>query len=344
MNYPPIIAFRRRSLLSLAAIFLLCTVPAFAQGLPAATGTPPKAAPKPTATPQPILWMDPGAVEKKDLVGGVAGREKAPKPPFTFIEENLNGSNPKIKIKDSEGIEWGVKWGTEVNSETFATRLLWAVGYFVEPAYFLPSGKIEGVTGLTRAKSFVQADGSFTDARFERHREKGVKKLDEEKSWSWIDNPFVGKPELGGLRVMVMLASNWDNKDLRDVKRGSNTAIFQTKEEAHYLVTDWGGSMGKWGNFLSREKWDCKGYSGQTKNFVKRVRNGVVEFGYAGQHTSDFAKDIKVSDIQWLMQYLGRLTDDQIRSGLEASGATAEEQSCFTAAIRDRIKQLQAVK
>ena len=45
-----------------------------------------------------------------------------------------------------------------------------------------------------------------------------------------------------------MMLSNWDNKDVRDVKRGSNTAIFQTPSEGgledRYLITDWGGSMG----------------------------------------------------------------------------------------------------
>lgn len=343
MKYPRTRTLRLRLLL-LSAILALCALPVAAQGLPSATGTAPKAPPKPKATPKPIIWMDPGEVEKLDLVGGIAGRDKAPKPPLTFIEENLKGTNPKIKVKDSTGVEWGMKWGSEVNSETFATRLLWAVGYFVEPAYFVPSGVVEGVTGLTRAKSYVKPDGSFTNARFERQRDKGVKKLDEDQSWSWVDNPFVGSKELAGLRIMVMLASNWDNKDLRDVKRGSNTAIFQSKDEARYLVTDWGGSMGKWGNFLSREKWDCRGYQSQTKNFVKRSRNGIVEFGYTGQHTSDFAKDIKVSDVQWLMQYLGRITDEQIREALEASGATADEQTCFTAAIRERINQLQAVK
>lgn len=336
-----------RSLLTLAAILsssvaLSATLSAtlMAQALPAATGT----VPKPTPTPKPLIWMDPGDVSKLDLVYGVGGKEQAPQPPFTFVEENLKGSNPKIRVKDAAGVRWSVKWGSEVNSETLATRLLWAVGYFVEAAYFVPSGKIEGVTGLTRAKDYVKPDGSFVNARFERQREKGVKNLDEERSWSWIDNPFVGSSELNGLKVMVMLVSNWDNKDVRDFKRGSNTAIFQTPQESRYLVTDWGGSMGKWGGFLSREKWDCKGYSSQTRSFVKGVRNGIVQFGYTGQHTSDFARDIKVSDVQWLMKYLGRLSDEQIRSALEASGATSDEQACFTRAIRERINQLQALK
>lgn len=296
---------------------------------------------------KPIIWQNPGAIEKLDLVGGSTGRAKAPKPPFTFVEESLSGSNPKVRVTDANGVRWTAKFGAEVNSETFATRLVWAVGYFVEPAYFVASGKIENLGKLTRAKDSVKADGSFADARFEMQKEKNVKKLEEEESWGWLQNPFVGKQELNGLKVMLMLTSNWDNKDVRDFKRGSNTAIFRTPlktgVEDRYLVTDWGGSMGKWGGLLSREKWDCKGFRSQTKDFIKGVKGDQVQFGYTGQHTDTFKNDIRVSDVKWLLQYLGRVTDDQIRAGLQASGATTDESECFTAALRDRINQLKNV-
>ncbi|MEO6727202.1 MAG: hypothetical protein ABIU20_02055 [Blastocatellia bacterium] len=298
----------------------------------------------------PILWRDPGAVESLDFAGGIAGRDAAPKPPFTFIEESMSGSNPKIRVTDANGVEWTAKFGTEVNAETFATRMAWAVGYFVEPDYFVASGRVQNVGKLTRAKSHVKSDGSFTDARFEKQREKGVKKLDEEESWGWLRNPFTGTKEQNGLKVMFMLLSNWDNKDVRDVKRGSNTAIFRYPAKAtesgqaedRYLITDWGGSMGKWGGYAGREKWDCKGFKSQTKDFVKGVRGDFMQFGYSGQHTDDFKSDIRVSDVKWLLPYLSRVTDDQLRAGLQASGATPDEVECFTQSLRTRINQLKA--
>lgn len=296
---------------------------------------------------KPVLWQSPGEVEKLDLVGGITGRAKAPKPPFTFVEESLSGTNPKVRVTDANGVRWTAKFGSEVNAETFATRLVWAVGYFVEPAYFVSSGKIENLGKLTRAKDSVRSDGSFNDARFEMQKDKDVKKLEEEESWGWLQNPFNGTKELNGLKVMLMLTSNWDNKDVRDVKRGSNTAIFRTPLkngiEDRYMVTDWGGSMGKWGSYFSREKWDCKGFKSQSKDFVKGVKGDLIQFGYSGQHTDDFKSDVRVSDVKWLLQYLGRITDDQIRSALQSSGATSEESECFTAALRDRINQLKNV-
>jgi hypothetical protein len=45
--------------------------------------------------------------------------------------------------------------------------------------------------------------------------------------------------------------------------------------------------------------------------------------------------------MKWLLQYIGRISDDQIRVGLKASGATQEESQCFTKALRDRILQMQ---
>jgi len=296
---------------------------------------------------KPVIWADPGAIEQLDLAAGIGGRAKAPKPPFTFIEESLAGSNPKVRVSDANGTKWTAKFGSEVNAETFATRLAWAVGYFVEPAYFVPSGKIQNLGALDRAKKSVQPDGSFVDARFEMAREKGVKKLDEEQSWSWIQNPFLGTKELNGLKVIMMLVSNWDNKDVRDVKRGSNTAIFQTPTkngvEDRYLITDWGGSMGKWGGVISREKWDCRGFRGQTKDFIKGAKGDQIEFGYSGQHSTTFKNGIRASDVKWVMQYLGRVSDEQLRAGLQASGATSEEVECFTQSLRDRINQMKNV-
>lgn len=295
---------------------------------------------------RPIVWRDPGAVETLDFVGGPGGREQSPKPPFTFIEEDHTGSNPKVKVRDASGNKWSVKWGSEVNAEVFATRIAWAVGYFVEPSYFVASGQIEGVKKLGRAQKYVDSDGHFTNARFEL-KEKGVTKLEGRQSWRWDNNPLVGTREFNGLKIVMMLVSNFDNKDARDIGRGSNTAIFQylvgDTVESRYLVTDWGGSMGKWGGYIGREKWDCKGYAQQTPEFIKGVKGGFIVWGWSGQHTKEGTEGITQSDVKWLLQYLGRISDEQIRAGLEASGATPEECDCFTKALRSRILQMKVL-
>jgi hypothetical protein len=68
-----------------------------------------------------------------------------------------------------------------------------------------------------------------------------------------------------------------------------------------------------------------------------------IEWGFKGQHTTTFDKDIRVEDVRWLMQYLGRLSDAQIRQALEASGAAQMETDSFARAIRERIARLAEV-
>jgi hypothetical protein len=306
-----------------------------------------RAGPAPLQTRRTAIWRDPGAVERLDFRDGPGGQGGAPAAPFQFVEEHSAGSNPCLSVKDARGRTWRVKWGDEVRSETFAIRLAWAAGFYAESAYFLSSGKIEGVENLERAQQCVADDCSFKDARFELD-EAGVEKMFDEHGWAWNDNPFVGTKELNGLKIMLMLTSNWDNKDVRDVARGSNTAIFQHRLpggaiEARYLIIDWGASMGKWGSVVFRRKWDSAGYESQTPEFIKGVANGVVTWGYVGQRTEDATDGISVEDVRWLYQYIGRITDEQIRDGLLVSGATDEEVESFTRAIRDRINQLKRV-
>ena len=307
-----------------------------------------KAGPRPLFGARHRLWRDPGDVERLDIESGPGGRGYLPKAPFRFIEEHSTGTQPCVSVHDADGRRWRVKWGPEVPCETFAVRLAWACGYYAEITHRLAEGTIDGCAALTRAADYVDAAGVFADARFELD-DPDVEKLFEEHSWSWTDNPFVGTPELAGLKVILMLISNWDNKDQRDVARGSNTAIYVTrlsrwKREAQYLIVDWGGSMGKWGgNVVTRGRWDAAGFAAQTPQFVTGVTNGFVQFGYTGQRTADARASITVDDVRWLCRYLGRVTDDQLRTALRVSGATPEETESFTASLRSRIEQLRHV-
>ena len=298
------------------------------------------------------IWCDPGAVEALDLAAGPGGRDGLPEPPFLFVEEHLGGSQPCVSVRDRRGRVWRVKWGPEVQVETLATRLAWAAGYHVEICYYVAEGCITGARDLRRANTAIDARGRFAAARFELDDPAIIKHFDEH-SWAWHDNPFVGSPELHGLKIVMMWLSNWDAKDVRDVARGSNTAIFEVlvdggassrrRREARYLIIDWGGALGRWGSIVRRGRWDCAGFAAESEHLVAGVHGNDVRFGYTGQRTADIATGIRVSDVRWLMRTLGRLTDAQIAAAVEASGGTREEIACFTAALRRRLDRLQAV-
>jgi hypothetical protein len=83
-------------------------------------------------------------------------------------------------------------------------------------------------------------------------------------------------------------------------------------------------------------------YAEQTRHFVKRSANGSLQWGFEGKNKEEVTS-VTLQDVQWLLQYLGRVTDAQIRTGLAASGATTEEVECFARSLRDRIDQLQQV-
>ena len=174
-----------------------------------------------------LIWRDPGAIEALDLAhgpGGAAIGARAAVPRSS--KSTLTGSQPCVSVADARGRLWRVKWGDEVRAENFAVRLVWACGYFAEVTHFVASGRIEGAHDLQRAASCIGEDCTFSEARFELD-DPAVRKFFEEHSWAWNDNPFVGTRELNGLKIVVMLLSNWDTKDRRDVARGSNTAIFE---------------------------------------------------------------------------------------------------------------------
>jgi hypothetical protein len=188
----------------------------------------------------PVLWTDRGDIKALDMIGGAGGREHAPTGKFTFVEEDMKGTSPKFIMRDDQGVKWKAKLGQEVKSETAATRLVWAAGYFTDEDYYLPELHVDNMPKLKRGSEFVSADGTVTGVRMERYL-KGQKK---EGNWSWFKNPFTGTKELNGLRIMMALINNWDLKEV-------NNDIYQEKgERPRYVVADLGASFGETGRLL----------------------------------------------------------------------------------------------
>lgn len=293
------------------------------------------------AAAQPHLWQDPGAVEQIDF-SRPAGGLNCPTGPFTFVEETFSGMSAKVLVRDASGVVWQVKGGPEARADAFSTRFVSALGYYAETICFIRQGRIDSLTvKLRRAGGFIQPDGTFTWASFER-RDPNLRFLPYVQ-WTWSKNPFEGSSQLRGLAIVAMLLSNWDNKDARNTWQGPNTGVLETKTDPPtriYFVTDWGQTLGSWKGLLVGKPWDVSAFEKQTPGFVRAVRNGYVEFGYRGQQP-DFAAGLKTEHVRWLMQYLGRITDAQIRIGLLAAGATADEEARFAVALRARIQQLQ---
>jgi hypothetical protein len=235
-------------------------------------------------------------------------------------------------VRDARGSTWSVKFGPEAKPESFSTRFAWAAGYFAEPAYFVREGVVEGAAGLSRAAQFIE-NGRFRDARFELRDEKTYR-LIPDSHWSLDDAPLKGSKELAGLKLVLMLVSNWD------VKRDNFSVMETAAGQRYYAITDWGASMGRTGDITGRSKWDCPGYALQSEHFVDSVGDGYVSFQYAGKERDVVGTNIRVEDVKWFVQRVGKLSNAQIQAGLAASGASPDETACFAEALGKRLSQL----
>jgi hypothetical protein len=299
-------------------------------------------------SPPEVLWRDPGDSGQLNLLYGAGGKAHAPVPgaTYTFVEEDTAGTSPKFDVNDAQGARWKVKLGQEPQSETAATRLLWAAGYFVDEDYYLPEITVTGLTPLHRGQAFVSADGTVRGARLERHV-NDVKKLGE---WDWSANPFLDTREFNGLRIMMALVNNWDLSS-------ANNAIYEQDGERRYLVKDVGATFGSTGNNFTRSKGVLKDYAdskfidkanAESVDFVMHSRSffmGVLAVNNYRDRArmEQFTRHIPRADALWLGQRLAQLSDDQLRDAFRAGGYTPAEVDGYVKAVQKRIAELLAL-
>jgi hypothetical protein len=291
------------------------------------------AAPSEAGTP--ALWADRGDISQLNLIWGIGSAEGQPKPPFTFDKEDTTGSNPKIKVIDANGVKWNVKFDEEVNAEIAASRIVWASGYMVEESYFVPSARIEGVSGLSRARKFVGSDGSISRAMFEKRPDQIARRRN---NWTWESNPFAGSKELSGLAILNALLNNWDAKNTNNNVLGMYDDDGKTVRD-WYLVADWGGTFGKMGGFTSHTKWDLDAFTRQA--FLDGVSGNQLRLHYSGKMGSGL-KAVPLEHARWFSGIISQLSDDQIRDAFRAAGANQTEVEGFTRRIRQKINELKA--
>ncbi len=301
-----------------------------------------------------ILWRDPGNISKRDLRYGAGSAALAPKPPFTYMKEEKGGVSPKVRVTDGKGVEWVVKLGIESQSETVANRLVWAMGYFAEEAYYMDRVEIKGLPRLSRGREFVENGRFLRGARFEPRRES----VDRGDEWKWLKNPFVGTRELDGLKTLMVLLANYDTSP-------QNNRILEVTDPAtgrienRYVVTDIGATLGKVGGMGGkRTKNNLKDY--RENKFIKRVKNGYVEFDYRtrpkglGYFTYIFSpgywrsqadkekamKRIPVENAKWMGSMLARLSDEQLRDAFRAANYDRATMDGYVSTIRSHINEL----
>lgn len=306
---------------------------------------------KPSA-PVNVLWRDPGDIASRNLLYGPGSPELAPVAPFTFVKEDKSGESPKFEVRDARGVEWRVKLGPEAQSETVSTRLVWAVGYFVEEAYYLAEAKVENMPKLSRGREYVTGDGIVRGPRFEPRRE-GVERG---PTWGWMENPFDESREMSGLKVLMILLNNFD-------ARKENNRVFYVDTEGGgreglYVVSDLGATLGRAGGLGGkRTKNNLNDFL--STQFVRGVDDGIVEFDYdtrprgfghlsvlhPGYYRGEVKKEkamrgIPVEHARWIGSLLSQLTEAQLHDAFMSAGYDEATAKGFIRALGERIAQL----
>jgi hypothetical protein len=276
-----------------------------------------------------VLWRDPGNTHRRDLLNGPGGESMRPDlRQVTLIEKEPGGGySTKYRVRDASGNEWVAKVGKEAQSETAASHLLWGVGYFTDTNYLVPSVRVEGLKK------------PLTNVRFSA-RPKDIKRVD---GFAWKENPFVGKREFQGLKVMMALINNWDIKDSNNkilVAPGQNG-----QKELQYEVHDLGGSFGKVSHIprflqFKPDRNNPKAYA--KSHLVDKVKDDRVDLHFSTKQKSLF-KNISVEDARWVGAQVSRLSDQQIEDAFRSANYTPEQVRLMTAAVRRRAAELNAL-
>jgi hypothetical protein len=273
------------------------------------------------------------------LFYGAGGPEGAPDTTatFTYVRRSTSGTQKKIIVQDVYGREWTVKFGPEARPETAATRIVWAAGFHVDQAYFVPYARIVGKENIVAR-----------NVRFER-RDDGYKEVG---TWKWKDNPFLGAPEFEWLKVLMALLKNWD------LKTSNNDIVIRKKEQGPriYYVADLGATFGATGNLWNKfplfgdlppsiafSSGKAKGNprSFAKERFIKEVRGGRVYFHGGRTRFRKLFDGVSVANARWMGNLLGRLSDKQLYDAFRAGGYNAGDAAQYVSVLRARITELQ---
>jgi hypothetical protein len=293
-----------------------------------------------------VIWQEPD-VKSRNLFYGPGGEKHQPEGPYTFIEEDMNGTSPKFVIRDRNDVKWTVKLGMEARPETAASRLIWAAGYFSNEDYFLPELRVDDMPAHVKRGATLIHGGVMRDVRLKRH-------LGDEKTedyWQWRNDPFLGTRELNGLKVLMALINNWDLKD-------ENNKVYAGKksEEREYVVSDVGATFGATGLTIpfSHSKGDLTTYT--RSRFITKVTPEYVDFGTPSRPALLYAfsprpffqrvrldslvKHVPRDDVRWIARILAELSPEQIRDAFRAADYSPEQIDGFSKVVSQRITEL----
>jgi hypothetical protein len=297
---------------------------------------------------KPIVWEDRGALTPSKVYWGSAGGAadplaRLPSPPYSHFEQDTtsNATSPKARLTDSKGIKWTVKFGEEIHSDVAAPRLAQAMGFGTVESYFVPGGKVEGITTKTdlgAAHGWIKPDGTFDKgARFKRHNKEETVVTDsanKDMTWTEAENPGVPPEHLSGLLILDVLINNWD-------AQRKNCKVYHVDgkngPQNWFIISDYGASFAD----KPFHKYNLSQYQ-KEQSFIKDLSGGFVNLIYASSVSSQAKLHgrIPLAHAQWFRKQLEKLTDDDIQASFDAASATDALNHAYMDGNAEQIKQV----
>lgn len=284
------------------------------------------------------IWEDRGPIEQLDLFWGGGSRERLPAGPFTFVSEDLGGTNPKANVRDVHGVLWGVKWDEEAQSEVAASRLAWAMGLHVDETYYVDKGTIlfpgRQRPTFQRIGSFIDKQGNLkSPARFKRW----VTDQKIKGEWSFEENPLMSEGGYSVLVLMNVIMANWDAKD-------SNNKLLSVPEPEGstdwYMVGDYGACFGRMGGRTSHSKYRLMDFAANPP-VVRSVSGDTMYLEFKGRNAPAHAS-VPLEGARFFASRAAQLTHAQIEDAFRAANANDRELHGFADAVYGRIRDVVA--
>jgi hypothetical protein len=273
------------------------------------------------------LWFAPSV--DRDLYWGVGGKRLAPDPAatFTVVEVKRGGFSRGYDVVGPGKREWSVKFPPEAPTEIVASRIHWGVGYHQPPNYYVQKWMAEE----------APMPNPQLPARF-REKAPDLHGLDDEGTWSYYRNPFVGTVHLNGLIVLQAMLGNSDLKD-------DNNALYVLREALEgasrwYVARDLGHTFGRTG-LINAPRGDIEVF--EKTPFITGVVNGRVKLDWRGRHDA-LLDNIRPADVRWICGRLDRLSDRQWQDAFRAGGYPPETAERFIRRLEQKIAEGLALK
>jgi hypothetical protein len=284
----------------------------------------------------PMIWEERGPIEELNLFWGDGSPDRVPAGPFTFVAEDVGGTNPKAHVRDVNGVLWGVKWDEEVHSEIAASRLAWAMGLRVDEAYYVPTGTI---VFPGRQRPTFQRIGSFIDSRGNLKSAARFERWDPEQKiqgdWSFEEHPLMAEGGYSVLVLMNVIMANWDAKDA-NLKLLSVPGTMGTTD--WYMVGDYGACFGKMGGLTSHSKYRLSDFLANPP-VIRSVSGDTVYLNYKGSNAAAH-ESVPLEGARFFASRAAALTLAQVQDAFRAANANEQDLNGFAEAVYGRIREV----